>query len=153
MTPIDKIKEGILCNDMEEIIQGFMALTGEEIRPEGDPNPDPAKKPEESKPERAAEETVQPPVQVRSKDLDFSTKPRESESRFGKREPIVVGDNQFIDDGTEDRDVKTPDVGRTTRRPPVKMIEVQCHVCGDSEMINASYKSGEFHRCGKCVGA
>ena len=65
---------------------------------------------------------------------------------------IAVGKNQFVDDGTEDKDITTPDVGRTTRRPPVKMVEVQCHVCSGKEMINAEYKSGEFHRCGKCVG-
>ena len=35
MTPIDKIKEGILGNDMEQIIQGFKLLTGEEVRPAG----------------------------------------------------------------------------------------------------------------------
>tara|TARA_R110000824_G_scaffold368171_1_gene557459 strand:+ start:419 stop:844 length:426 start_codon:yes stop_codon:yes gene_type:complete len=141
MTPIDKIKEGILCDDMEEIIQGFKLLTGEEVRPEG-------RKTEE--PESEPKETVRPPVSVRAKDLDFSTKPKEEE--HGKREPIVVGENQFVDDGTEDKDITTPDVGRTTRRPPVKMVEIQCHACGGKEMINAQYKSGEFHRCGKCVG-
>jgi len=153
MTPIDKIKEGILSNDMEQVIQGFKLLTGEEVRPaEGESEQGRSSDPETPRSE-SHEEAMQPPVQVRSKDLDFSTEPRESESKYGKREPIVVGENQFIDDGTEDKDVKTPDVGRTTRRPPVKMIEVQCHVCKSSEMINAQYKSGEFHRCGKCVGA
>ena len=33
MTPLETIKIGILNNDMEKVIQGFMALTGEEIRP------------------------------------------------------------------------------------------------------------------------
>jgi len=141
MTPIDKIKKGILSDDMEEIIQGFKLLTGEEVRPEG-------RKTE--KPESESKETVQPPVSVRVKGLDFSTKPKEEQ--HGKREPIVVGANQFVDDGMEASDITTPDVGRTTRRPPVKMVEVQCHACGEKEMINAQYKSGEFHRCGKCVG-
>jgi hypothetical protein len=136
MTPIDKIKEGILSNDMEQITQGFMLLTGEEVRPE-------ARKPKESN----AEKTVQSPVQVRSKDLDFSTTEESSKS-----EPIRAKKNQFIDDRTESLDIETPDVGRTTRRPPVKMIEVTCHACGEKEMINAQYKSGEFRRCGKCVG-
>tara|TARA_R110000824_G_scaffold14985_5_gene63382 strand:- start:4869 stop:5315 length:447 start_codon:yes stop_codon:yes gene_type:complete len=148
MNPIDTIKEGILTNDMEVIVQGFMALTGEEIRPEGDPNPDPAKKPE-----RAAEETVQSPVQVRSKDLDFSTEPRdEQDTKYGKREPIAVGENQFIDDGIEAKDVITPEVPRTKRRPPVTLVEVSCHVCGNKEEINPAYKSGTFHRCSRCVG-
>ena len=147
MTPIDKIKKGILDNDMEQVIQGFESLTGEEVRPKETTVGDL----ELLEKEKTAEEGVKPPV--RSKDLDFSTEPREEESKYGKREPIVVGENQFVDDGIEDMDVKTPDVGRTTRRPPVKMVEVQCHACGGKEMINAQYKSGEFHRCGKCVGA
>ena len=33
MTPLETIKTGILNNDMEEVIQGYMALTGEEGRP------------------------------------------------------------------------------------------------------------------------
>ena len=49
MTPIDKIKEGILSNDMEQVIQGFKLLTGEEIRPEGG-------KPEGGKPEESSTE-------------------------------------------------------------------------------------------------
>ena len=144
MNPIDKIKKGIINNDMEQIIQGFQILTGEEVRPEESNT---------EEPKADTKKIEQPPASLRSKDIDFSTKPKEGQdSQHGKREPIVVGKNQFVDDGTEDMDIKTPDVGRTTRRPPVKMVEVQCHVCNGKEMINAQYKSGEFHRCGKCVG-
>ena len=132
---------------MQQVIEGFELLTGQEVRPKETTAGDLELLEEET----PAEEVVKPPI--RSKDLDFSTEPREDqEAKYGKREPIVVGENQFVDDGTEDTDVKTPDVGRTTRRPPVKMVEVRCHVCSGKEMINAQYKSGEFHRCGKCVG-
>ena len=146
MNPIDTIKKGILDNDMQQVIKGFELLTGQEVRPEETTVGNLELLAEETK----AEEVVKP--SIRSKDLDFSTNPREEESKFGKREPIVVGENQFVDDGTEDKNITTPDVGRTTRRPPVKMVEVQCHVCGEKEMLNVQYKSGEFHRCGKCVG-
>ena len=147
MNPIDKIKKGILDNDMQQVIEGFESLTGQEIRPKETTVGDL----ELLEDETPAEEVVEP--STRSKDLDFSTKPREEEdAKYGKHEPIVVGENQFVDDGTEATDITTPDVGRTTRRPPVKMVEVQCHACGEKEMINAQYKSGEFHRCGKCVG-
>ena len=150
MNPIDKIKKGIINNDMEQIIQGFAVITGEEIRPAGRGakearTPDP-------KPEPATEETVQSSVQVRSKDLDFSTEPRESTSKYGRKESIEVGENQFIDDGTESKDITTPEVARTKRRPPVKVIKVKCHACGGEEEINAAYKTGTYHRCGKCVG-
>ena len=91
-------------------------------------------------------------MQVRSKDLDFSTEPRESTSKYGRKESIEVGENQFTDDGTESKDITTPEVARTKRRPPVKLIKVKCHACGGEEEINAAYKTGTYHRCGKCVG-
>ena len=31
MTPLDKIKKGILNNDMEEVIDGYESLTGERV--------------------------------------------------------------------------------------------------------------------------
>ena len=145
MNPIETIKKGILDNDMQQVSKGFELLTGQEVRPEEPKTEEPKTDTKE-----IAQPPAQPPAQGRSKDLDFSTEPRDA--KHGKSEPIVVGENQFVDDGTEDMDIKTPDVGRTTRRPPVKMVEVQCHVCNGKEMINAQYKSGEFHRCGKCVG-
>ena len=148
MSPIAKIKKGILDNDMQQVIEGFEFHTGEEVRSKETTVGDLELLEEET----TAEEVVKP--SVRSKDLDFSIEPRDERvEKYGKREPIVIGKNQFVDDGTEATDVKTPDVERTTRRPPVKMVEVQCHVCSGKEMINAQYKSGEFHRCGKCVGA
>ena len=169
MSPIDKIKEGILGNDMEEIIKGFELLTGEKLEPKekekgkeseeaATASPawrkgDGALEGDTTEEEKGQASQKQNPLPtLRSKDLDFSTEPREADGKYGKSEPIVVGENQFIDDGTEATDITTPDVGRTTRRPPVKMVEVKCHACGEKEMINAQYKSGEFHRCGKCVG-
>jgi hypothetical protein len=143
MSPIDKIRKGILSNDMEQVTQGFKLLTGEEIRPEEG-------KPEEPNTEKA----VQSPVQMRSKDLDFSTTEEPDES---KREPVKAKKNQFVDDGTEalvseDPELKTPEIALTERRPPANLVEVVCHVCGTTEQINKKYKVGQFHRCGKCVG-
>ncbi len=152
MNPIDTIKKGILNNDMEQVIKGFSVLTGEEVRPAGgEPEQEKNPEPETARSESHAE-TVQPPVQVRSKDLDFSTEPRDTSSKYGRKESIQVGDNQFIDDGVEAKDITTPEVARTKRRPPVKLVKVKCHACGGEEEINAAYKTGTYHRCGKCVG-
>jgi len=139
MNPIDKIKKGIINNDMEQIIQGFQILTGEEVRPEESNTEEP--KADTKKIER-------PPTPLRSKDLDFSTG---SGEEGGRHEPIAVGENQFVDDGVEAADITTPQVSPTPRRPPVKLVEVTCHICGDKEEVNPKYKSGQFHRCGKCV--
>jgi len=141
MTPMELIKEGISNNDMEKIIQAYNLLTGEKI----------------GKEEKQSEPLSEPPVSVRkekTKDLDFSVEPREDQGsgHYAKSESIQVGENQFVDNGTEALDVTTPKVTRSTRRPPVKMAEVKCHVCGGVEEINAQYKTGDFHRCDKCVG-
>tara|TARA_R100001244_G_scaffold120565_3_gene90182 strand:- start:1248 stop:1706 length:459 start_codon:yes stop_codon:yes gene_type:complete len=152
MSPIDKIRKGIIENDMQQIIKGFGLLTGEKIEPrEGEEE---GEKPEEP----STEEAVRPSAQVRSKDLDFSTGSKEGEdSDHGQREPVRAKKNQFVDDGTEalvseDPELKTPSVPLTQRRPPVSLTEVTCHICGAKEEINIKYKAGQFHRCGKCVG-
>ena len=149
MTPLEKIKEGILTNDMEEIVQGFMALTGEEIRPEGDPNPGPAKKPR-------TEEAVQPPVQVRAKDLDFSTKQNvpKGKKRVASKEPVKAGANTFVDDGEEHSDVTTPEFKPTPRqREPSQTVNVKCHVCEKDYEVSPVLAQGEFYRCDNCVGS
>ena len=149
MTPIDEIREGIVSNDMAKVIEGFFKLTGERIQQEV------SEREEES--ERMPEQPVPVPVpkqQERLVDLDFSVQMAEKNEKghYSKPEAIEAGKNKFIDDGVDSSDIETPKVVRSERRPPVKMIEVTCHKCGEKEEINASYKTGEFHRCDKCVG-
>ena len=95
-----------------------------------------------------------PEQQGRLADLDFSVQMAEKNEKghYSRPEAIEAGKNKFIDDGTDSSDIETPEVVRTERRPPVKMVEVTCHKCGKKEEINAIYKTGEFHRCDKCVG-
>ena len=143
MILVELIKEGIISNDMEKIIQAYNLLTGEKIKPK--------QKQSETK------EASKPPVQSRKErlnDLDFSVQPIDNEDGkyYAKSEAIEVGKNQFTDSGIEAADVTTPEVDRTPRRPPVKMVEVTCRVCGKKEELNAKFKTGEFHRCDKCVG-
>ena len=74
MTPIDKIREGIISNDMEKVIEGFYKLTGEQIQQE-----DPERE-EES--ETMPEQTVPAPVQQeRLTDLDFSVQMAEKNEK------------------------------------------------------------------------
>ena len=77
MTPIDKIKEGILSNDMEQVIQGFRLLTGEEIRPEGRK----PERPEEPRPEEP--ELSEPPTE---KELKAHKKWEKKSKKWDKRE-------------------------------------------------------------------
>ena len=147
MTPIDKIREGIISNDMEKVIEGFFKLTGERIQQEV------SEREEES--EKMPEQPVPVPEhQDRLVDLDFSVQMAEKNEKghYSRPEAIEAGKNKFIDDGVDSSDIETPKVVRSERRPPVKMVEVTCHKCGKKEEMNASYKTGEFHRCDKCVG-
>ena len=148
MTPLELIKEGILNDDMEQVILGYKSLTGESISRGSE---------EEREPEEG--EVQETPVQEdvreeKSKDLDFSIKrsKNDSKSKYAKAEAIQSGENKFVDDGVEASEVTTPEVRRTTRRPPVDLLDVTCHVCGKTEQINPQLKSGEFYRCSRCIG-
>ena len=147
MTPLELIKEGILKDDMEQVILGYKSLTGESIsRGAAEREPE-----DEQVQETPVQEGVR---EEKSKDLDFSIKrsKNDSKSKYAKAEAIQSGDNKFVDDGVEASEVVTPQVRRTTRRPPVDLLDVTCHVCGKTEQINPQLKSGEFHRCSRCVG-
>ena len=152
MSPLEMIKNGLLNNDLKEIAQGYNALTGESISIGGE---EPIAEMPEAPRSQPHAETEQPPVQVRSSDLDFSVKPREEQqTKYGRRQSIQVGENKFVDNGTEAKgaEFETPDVPLTPRRSPVQMVEVTCHNCGKKEEINPRYKVGTYHRCSECLG-
>ena len=140
MTPLERIKIGILKNDMEEVIQGYMALTGEEVRPED-----------------GVSEVREPsslPVQ-KAGELDFSTKPTKSQGkkRLATKAPVQASQNTFVDDGVEHTDIKTPDYKPTLRsRAEATMVDVTCHVCKKEYEVAPVLAQGEFYRCDSCVG-
>lgn len=147
MTPLQQIKEGIVNNDMEQVIQGYAQLTGEEVRVSTERD------------EVATEEVPEPQVSEpkaripKSATEDFSIAHSDrDQSKYTKSEKISAGENTFTDDGMEHKDVSTPEVNRTKRRSPIKMVQVTCHVCGKSEEVNPAFQSGEFYRCSRCVG-
>lgn len=150
MSPLELIKNGILENDFEKVIQGYALLTGEEVRPK---EKDGSAGATNTEPTSSGKVSTQMPV--RSEVEDFTMK-RDSlpAGQYGRKEAIQVGENQFVDDRTEavGEEFDTPDVNLTPRRPPVKMIEVVCNACGRKEKINPAYKTGSYHRCSRCVG-
>ena len=135
---IDTLRSGIENEDMEQIKKAFYELTGDAI----DTPPK----------EEVQKEEVR--VSTSSKDLDFSTEPKQEtgKKRTTRREPIAVGKNQFTDDGMESKDVTTPNISLTPRsRPPAETVEVVCHVCKKTYQINPAVSGGEFYRCDGCV--
>ncbi len=150
MSPLELIKNGILENDFEKVIQGYALLTGEEVRPKEKTESAGATNAESTSSDKMSEQ-----MSVRSEIEDFTMK-RDSlpAGQYGRKEAIQVGENQFVDDRTEavGEEFDTPDINLTPRRPPVKMIEVVCNACGRKEKINPAYKTGSYHRCSRCVG-
>ena len=150
MSPLELIKNGILENDFEKVIQGYALLTGEEVRPKEKTESAGATNAESTSSDKMSEQ-----MSVRSEIEDFTMK-RDSlpAGQYGRKEAIQVGENQFVDDRTEavGEEFDTPHINLTPRRPPVKMIEVVCNACGRKEKINPAYKTGSYHRCSRCVG-
>ena len=149
MSPLELIKNGILENDFEKVIQGYALLTGEEVRPKEKTESAGATNAESTSSDKMSEQMA-----VRAEIEDFTMK-RDSlpAGQYGRKEAIQVGENQFVDDRTEavGEEFDTPDINLTPRRPPVKMIEVVCNACGRKEKINPAYKTGSYHRCSRCV--
>lgn len=152
MSPLELIKNGIIENDLEKIAQGYNALTGENISPiTAD---EPAGETAGSE-DTGSDKMPSSSVRVRSEIEDFAIKRDDLPAgKHGRKEPIKVGENQFVDDGSEatGKEFETPDIAPTPRRKPVKMVEVVCNTCGKKEEINPAYKAGTYHRCSRCVG-
>jgi hypothetical protein len=151
MSPLELIKNGIIENDLEKIAQGYNALTGENISPIT--TDEPVRR--TAKPESTESDEVSSSVPLRSEIEDFTIKRNSLPAgKYGRKETIQVGENQFVDDGSEavGKEFETPDIAPTPRRKPVQMVEVVCHACGKKEEINPAYKTGSYHRCARCVG-
>lgn len=149
MTPLDKIKKGILDNDMEQVIDGYESLTGERVT-------------RERREEVKSQEVQEPMQEVQEEQVnkyqDFTAPIRRQaseKSKYTKKEKIEVGKNTFVDTG-EDHKAKadsTPDYVPTPRnRPPAKTVKVRCHVCGTEDEVKQGTVYGTFYRCGRCVG-
>jgi hypothetical protein len=127
-SPLDKIRSGILSNNMHLVTEGFEKLTGESLS-KVDQAPDP-------------KEDFIAPAQNQSP----------GKTRIARTEPIHAGENQFLDDSIEAKDVETPQVNPTKRtRSRASIIDVRCHICDIVEKIPESLMQGrEFYRCDKC---
>ena len=128
ISPLDKIKSGILSNDMQLVAQGFENLTGESLL--------------------RVDKTLDP-----TEDFIAPAKNQlPGKTRVARTEPIHAGANQFVDDDIEAKDVETPQVKPTKRiRPKASMVNIECHICNKVEKIPEILMQGrEFYRCEKC---
>ena len=138
ISPLEKMRVGIETNDMDLIRVGFEELTGEVTT-------SPKKSP-----------TTEDPPMSKNDFSDFIASAQSSDpttkSRVAKTTPVVGGNNTFTDEGTDSKDIETPQIALSPRnRPPVTMVDVPCYKCGKTEKVAQSLVQGEFHVCGKCA--
>ena len=146
MTPLDVIKQGIVDNNIEMVAEGFAQLTGEIVEPTSavDIESDNVVSDESTRSESAVDDSFM----VSSK----SDIPNLNKQRLARTETIVAKENQFMDDGTEARDISTPEYTPSPRtRESVNLVDIVCHVCGAKSMVNETMVYGEFYRCDNCV--
>ena len=83
---------------------------------------------------------------------DFTMKSKSGVKPQKRKERVAAGKNTWSDSG-ESKDVQTPNIAMTPRtRPPARMVDMNCHVCGKSFSINSSLVYGQFYRCDGCSG-
>ena len=83
---------------------------------------------------------------------DFAMKSKNGIKSQKRKERVTARKNTWSDTG-ENKDVQTPDISMTPRtRPPAKMVDMNCHVCGKTFSINSSLVYGQFYRCDRCSG-
>ena len=59
--------------------------------------------------------------------------------------------NQFHDDGSDAKDINTPDFEPTARqREPFQQVELKCQQCGQMTSINPTHRR-EYYVCDKCI--
>lgn len=59
--------------------------------------------------------------------------------------------NQFHDDGSDAKDINTPDFEPTARqREPFQKVELKCQQCGQMRSINPTHRR-EHYVCDKCI--
>lgn len=76
-------------------------------------------------------------------------------AKINKKQSISIEKrvNQFLDDGTEAKDIKTPEITLVERnRKPVDQnkTEQKCQLCGKAEMVLPLYVR-EYYRCESCL--
>ena len=138
ISPLEKMRVGIETNDMDLIRVAFEELTGEVTTgPKNSP-------------------TTEVPPMNKNDFSDFVASAQSSDpttkSRVAKTAPVVGGDNTFTDEGTDSKDIETPQIALSPRNRPASVtVEILCHKCGKTEKVAQSLVQGEFHVCGKCA--
>ena len=156
MTPLEQIKKGILDGDMITVALGYKSLTGEDL------HSDEASVTEEL-PEFMASSQVEidtppssPTLSSTSNDFIAPSKKEDAETtagRIARSSPVSreKRENQFVDDGSEHRDIDTPATELTPRqRDTFKMASQQCSKCNKTFEVHPVHRR-EHYLCDRCI--
>ena len=146
MIPLKQIRKGILEGDMDMVALGYKCLTGEDL------NKQEEKLSKEEEKEKDSSNFLSSSMEdfiVPSKKEDAET----SSDKMAKSRPISLEkrENQFVDDGSEHKDISTPDTALTPRqRTTFKMISQKCEKCDQTYEVHPIHKR-EHYICDRCV--
>ena len=156
MTPLEQIKKGILEGDMATVALGYKSLTGEDLH--GD-----EASVTEALPEFMASSQVKidtppssPILSSTSNDFIAPSKKEDSENTGGRIArnspiPLIKRENLFTDDGTDHKDISTPDVELSPRqRNTFEMISQECQKCHKTFEVHPIHKRDHFI-CDRCI--
>jgi hypothetical protein len=156
MTPLEQIKKGILDGDMITVALGYKSLTGEDLHSD-------EANVTEVLPEFMASSQVEidtppssPILSSTSNDFIAPSKKEDAEAsagRMAKSSPVSLEkrENLFVDNGSDHRDVVTPDTGLTPRqRTSFKMVSQECSKCDKTFEVHPVHKR-EYYICDRCI--
>jgi hypothetical protein len=151
MTPLEQIREGILEDDMSMVALGYKYLTGEDLE-EKKSNPQHATDPPDPPTPQDEHFTDSSSVE----DFIAPSKKKDGEAaagRIARSSPVSreKRENQFVDDGSEHRDIDTPATELTPRqRDTFKMASQQCSKCNKTFEVHPVHRR-EHYLCDRCI--
>lgn len=147
MTPLEQIKRGILEGDMATVALGYKYLTGEDLRGAETPSFEPSE---------VDTPPASPILSSTSDDFIAPSKKEDSENTGGRMArnspiPLEKRENLFKDDGSDHKDISTPDVELSPRqRDTFTMISQECQKCGKIFEVHPIHKR-EYFICDRCI--
>lgn len=152
MSPLEKIKQGIINGDINIISVGFTELTGQIVRYDTPDIKTVSKKrgrPSKNKNIITLDESFSKPISLKVDEI-LEARTRAQRGKF---------ENMFVDDGrdaTEDkiadkkiRKASPPPVSKGQRKSP--MVESRCISCSKVEKIHKQFILEGTHTCQKCL--
>lgn len=157
MTPLEKIKSGILEQDWLLVIDGYASMTGENLGLPAEENQQEKKSPTKKKAGRPRKKKQESPDNFSSAVLSTKSIIEEIARNRTKISGVKNGfTNLFVDDGVEESEHKLSEEEKkkmvpTSRSRPSSMRDVGCTECRKDFRVHSSYLRDGLFTCQKCL--